>query len=137
MSLLAGTFTAFGWGAEPAQGEKWANVGDVAGAPFLKSPVLFPFNDAAVQTAPVGRYQPNAWAFFDLTGNVREWCSDCSGGYPALIADNPSGPLTGQSRTIRGGSWRSAPAACRAAARDRAFPETSADDLGFRVVQEE
>lgn len=131
----AGTVTAYGWGEVPEQGVKWANVGDAAAAQLLKIPGLFQFNDAAVQTSSAGKYRANSWGLFDLTGNVREWCGDYSGAYPTLISDDPIGASSGLNRIIRGGSWRSPPKRCRSAARDRAMPETFADDLGFRVVR--
>src|SRR5439155_22877698 len=80
---------------------------------------------AAQASARVGRCAPNAYGLYDMHGNVWEWCADVSPG-------NPAGAL----RVLKGGSWRCAAAACRAASRYALPSSARADDVGFRVVME-
>ncbi|MBL8816379.1 MAG: formylglycine-generating enzyme family protein [Planctomyces sp.] len=87
---------------------------------------------------PVGEKSPNAWGFFDLSGNVYEWCSDIYNDYPADLAEDPN-PQQAKSgeparNVLRGGSWMRLPDRCRSAARYRATPGTRNAENGFRVV---
>ena len=56
--------------------------------------VLDGYRDDYLFTAPVGSFAPNALGFFDLSGNVNEWCSDLF---------SPTGPA--RRRVLRGGSF--------------------------------
>ena len=58
-------------------------------------------------THPVGTKAPNELGIFDMSGNVREWCSDwySSSYYDISPQNNPQGPSTGSYRVTRGGSW--------------------------------
>ena len=85
-------------------------------------------------TAPVGSYPPNAWGLYDMLGNVWEWCGDWYGEYPTGRVTDPSGPATGTSRVLRGGSWRIAPRGVRSAHRSRDDPGVRDDCCGFRLV---
>ena len=51
----------------------------------------------------IGLYPPNAWGFYDMHGNVTEWCSDWySESYSPESLQDPSGPSSGNERILRG-----------------------------------
>ena len=53
----------------------------------------------------VGMYRENAWGFYDMHGNVAEWCRDWWAADITRMTLDPKGPTSGQYRIIRGGSW--------------------------------
>jgi len=88
------------------------------------------------KTYPVGQKLPNAWGLYDMHGNVWEWCLDWLGDYPTSAVTDPTGPIMGERRVLRGGSWYSAALLCRSAIRVSEEPSSS-DSLGlcgFRVA---
>jgi formylglycine-generating enzyme len=112
----------------------------------------FPWRDLrgnrAVRTSPAGRYPPNGYGLYDMTGNVWEWTDDWFGGHDAdgCCLPNPRPELTTASygegervprKVIKGGSHLCAPEYClryRPAARQGQTIDTSTSHLGFRCV---
>jgi len=87
--------------------------------------------------APVKRYPPNPWGFYDMHGNVWEWVADAYHGY---LTDEDgflsSTEIVSGTRVKRGGSWFMYGYYCRSANRAWAHPASKLKTTGFRVVLE-
>jgi formylglycine-generating enzyme required for sulfatase activity len=90
-------------------------------------------NNSPNGTKAVGQKPANAWGLRDMHGNVWEWCADWYGTYPGTITD-PTGPVSGSDRVIRGGSWDDGAQDCRSANRNNFSPANRFDYIGFRVL---
>lgn len=90
-------------------------------------------------TRKVGSYPPNAYGLFDMVGNAWEWVNDWfeDGYYKQSPSENPAGPATGQSRVMRGGSWRPYPRVFRISNRGRGQPDRASYYIGFRCARDE
>lgn len=103
--------------------------------------------NAGYTTHPVGRRAPNAWGFYDMLGNVSEWCEDVwhetyvgapvDGSARAFAATGLLDALGVRLRVRRGGGISNYPVFCRSSFRGWA-PESARpnDHIGFRVVLE-
>ena len=89
------------------------------------------------QTINVAGKIANAYGLYDMLGNVWEWCQDWRASYSALPVTNPTGPLTGTKRLLRGGGWDAGSKECRASQRDQNYgdPTLRGGAIGFRVVR--
>jgi hypothetical protein len=88
------------------------------------------------QPRAVGLGQPNGFGLHDMHGNVAEWCRTWYAPYPACASDLPVGPLRGEERVVRGGSWADGAVAARSAARARQKPDVADRRIGFRLLLE-
>jgi formylglycine-generating enzyme required for sulfatase activity len=86
-------------------------------------------------THQVGQKKPNAFGIYDISGNVWEWCADWySDSYENASTIDPSGPVHGEYRVLRGGDWFDDTMYCRSAFRIWLLPVCRYFNCGFRVV---
>ena len=117
----AGTATRFYYGDDP-------NYTDLGQYAWYDS-------NSGNQTHPVGLKRSNKWGLYDLSGNVREWCMDWYDySYPGGSVTDPTGPVGGLYRVIRGGDWPDGGKYCRSACRGGTTPNVRYSSVGFRPV---
>ncbi|MFT5466926.1 MAG: sulfatase activating formylglycine-generating enzyme [Verrucomicrobiales bacterium] len=139
----AGTTTAYSWGDDPKEMDKYAWFFDNANDKYQK----------------VGTKLPNPWGLYDVHGNVFEWTLDAyfADGYTRPVTEGASGLVPyvkpGEDlypRTVRGGSYYDYPEDLRSSSRirthhswkkkDPQLPKsiwylTDAQWLGMRIVR--
>lgn len=91
-------------------------------------------DNAKGETHPIATKQPNAWGFFDMLGNVLEWCSDWFDGYPGGRVSDPAGPAQGVYRVMRGGSFTAPAGGCRPALRTETQDWYNGKGIGMRLA---
>lgn len=96
------------------------------------------FANSGLQTRPVGSLEPNALGLFDMSGNVGEWCLDWHGAYQpsSSPSKDPTGPVDGRLRVVRGGAVITRAIDCRPASRRGFAPNSRNVYVGFRVLCE-
>lgn len=86
-------------------------------------------------TCPVRSFPTGLSPFgvFDMAGNVCEWTLDWHASYSSAAAVDPTGPVSGDARVTRGGSWLDGFAyQVKAASRQGGFPMLRFVSGGFR-----
>jgi formylglycine-generating enzyme required for sulfatase activity len=90
------------------------------------------------ESQTVGSKTPNAWNFYDMLGNVFEWCYDSFSLYPNIETTDRIGEAKKfqmNFKTFRGGAWSSSEMELRASARGYAISDEYARPpwFGFRL----
>ena len=85
MPAEAGTTTTYSWGNTISP-----NHANYPGSKLKK-------------TQETGSYSPNSWGFYDMHGNVAEWCNDYFGPYSQDLSIDPQGPVSAPDFVRRGG----------------------------------
>jgi formylglycine-generating enzyme required for sulfatase activity len=113
------------------------NYGDESASSLLPM-VIRNYTDGYPVTAPVASFAANNNGFFDMGGNVSEWCHDFyapnnpSGTGSREI--DPRGPATGTHHVVRGSSWRDS-TITELRLSYRSYSRSPKDDLGFRPAR--
>lgn len=87
----------------------------------------------------VGEKEPNELGLYDMSGNVAEWCQDWFGAdyYQKTVDEaDPKGPLSGDKRVVRGGSYYDNDVECRNTNRGRFPIATRQWNIGFRLAMD-
>ena len=120
----AGTTTDFSWGNE-YRADK-ANCNGLLETENGK---------CAGKTTRVGSYPANAWGFYDMVGNVWEWCQDKNGSYHGGRVTDPINESDFyEDRVIRGSCWDEYMDSGYSWRRNGTDPEYSSNTIGFRCV---
>src|SRR5262249_54775321 len=89
------------------------------------------------ETHAVGLKKPNPWEFFDIVGNLWEWCEDVwhSDYVGALIDGSPwrSAADPQPRRCLRGGAWNMDAFRCRSFYRSWDRKDVATNRFGFRI----
>lgn len=118
-SARAGSQTAYSYGDD---------------ADSLKKYAWF-YNNSDEMTHAAASKPANKWGLFDVHGNVFQWVSDWYGEYPTSDQKDPVGPLSGNERVVRGGSFDDIARRVRSGYRHKISPRYKAKFVGFRLVR--
>ncbi len=92
--------------------------------------------DLFVGPAPVAHFLSNRWGYYDLHGNVSEFCLGYWGHLPAKCTDPLTNDLELQQGLIRGGAYDGSSADLRCAALPYIGEDKRTPNIGFRFLIE-
>ncbi|MEZ4713216.1 MAG: transporter substrate-binding domain-containing protein [Caldilineaceae bacterium] len=96
------------------------------------------YNYVYKDVAPVGLFSADTsgYGVSDMAGNVREWVADWYQWdyYLSAPSQNPTGPNSGATKVLRGGSWNDAAVYLRGTVRKNFLQESYDSNLGFRCA---
>ena len=90
--------------------------------------------NSGAKTHEVGGKLANQWGFYDMHGNVWEWCLDIYGDYLVGNLKAPADLISTRNRVVRGGSWRYSAARYRLNNRGQESPRMHTFNIGFRLA---
>lgn len=113
-------------GGRKSRGYKYAGDNNIDSVAWYKG-------NSVYETHPVATKQANELGIYDMSGNVREWCSDWDGDYQSFSLSDPQGPSSGSFRVFRGGGYYNDAGNCRVSDRFRDTPDFRLNYLGLRL----
>jgi formylglycine-generating enzyme required for sulfatase activity len=119
-----------------AEWEYAARAGSTAARYGNLDEIAWHSGNSGGRTHEVGQKLANAFGLFDMLGDVWQWTANWYGNYPSGAQSDPSGPESGESRALRGGSWVSTPRFARVSYRRKYDPGIRLDVIGLRCVEE-
>ena len=160
----AGSTSDYYWGNEfGEEGAKYANSLDLkSGKAFgwdnVNQPGVAP-SDGYEVASPAGKFKPNAWGVYDMSGNIAEWCYDFYAPNTYMILQNApdrKNPCNTRPvavtyeqlknfdarsvvreipcKVVRGGNWCCSPEKLRSASRLYMPQNEKNNGVGFRPV---
>lgn len=118
----AGTTTRYYWGEDDSDSTISENAW---------------FNDNGNgHTWMIGMKKSNAWGFYDMVGNVFEWCQDRYAPYTSGNQLDPTGSTLDSRRIVRGGGWNyTLVNQVRSSFREWLEPNSAGSAMGLRLVR--
>lgn len=97
------------------------------------------YRDIAASPQMIGLKRINELGFCDMSGNIFEWCWDkfnfANQDYPTGSETDPTGPVSGNGRRLRGGAWGSYDYQCTVSYRSSAYAWPAGQLNGFRLAR--
>ena len=118
-------------GGTQSTGNLWSgsnNIDDVAW--YYHNSYDKGYNDDC--THDVATKTPNELGIYDMSGNAMEWCQDWYGSYSSSAQTNPTGPVSGSDRVLRGGSFDAPDWFCSVS--NRFYSNESWPNIGLRLA---
>ncbi|MCP3851952.1 MAG: SUMF1/EgtB/PvdO family nonheme iron enzyme [Gammaproteobacteria bacterium] len=120
---------------------KVGNFADESAKSYIAN-VIENYNDKNIVSSKIGTYGKNLMGFYDLGGNVSEWCQDYYSpdygisliGTSKKIISDPKGPSKGTHRVVKDSSWRDA-SMTELRLNYRSYSKKKAKDIGFRLAR--